>query len=339
MKNTRKASIHQLPGTTLAREQKQPKLLDRVREKCLVLRRSKSTADSYCLYIREFILFHGKRHPQEMAEKEVEQYLTFLAARKKVSASTQNVAFNALLFLYSEVLGIHLGKIDALRAKRPKRLPVVLTVEEVAAVLDHLRGVYWLVCALMYGAGLRHQIEALQLRVKDIDFGQRQIIVRQGKGNKDRVVPLPESVVDRLKRHLQQVKETHDRDLADGWGDAPLPDNLAKKYPNAPYQWGWQYVFPATSRWVNTRTGESGRHHLHETAVQKAVAAAARKARIVKHVTPHTFRHSFATHLLEAGENIRTVQELLGHKSLETTMIYTHVMKQPNAVRSPMDRL
>jgi len=316
-----------------------PKLLDQMRDKLRMLRRADATADAYCNYAREFILFHGKRHPREMGEKEIEQFLTFLAVKRKVSASTQGVAFNALLFLYSEVLGIHLGKIDALRAKKPRRLPVVLTVEEVSAVLDQLRGVYWLVCSLMYGAGLRHRIEVLQLRVKDIDFGQHQIIVRQGKGNKDRVVMLPGRVANRLKRHLVQVKETHEQDLREGWGDAPLPDSLARKYPSAPYEWGWQYVFPATTRWVNTRTGESGRHHLHETAVQKAVASAARRANIVKHVTPHTFRHSFATHLLEAGETIRTVQELLGHKSLETTMIYTHVMKRPNATVSPMDRI
>jgi integron integrase len=241
--------------------------------------------------------------------------------------------------LYQEVLGINLGKIDALRAKRSKRLPVVMTRDEVAGVLDHLRGDYWLICAIMYGAGLRHKVEALQLRVQDIDFGQMQIVVREGKGNKDRVVPLPCMIVDRLKRRLQRVKEIHEQDLRDGFGAAPLPGALSRKYPRAPFEWGWQYVFPATSRWVNRRTGEQGRHHLHETAVQKAVATATRKAGIVKHVTPHTFRHSFATHLLEGGENIRTVQSLLGHKKLETTMVYTHVMKQPNAVRSPLDRL
>lgn len=319
--------------------QKPPKLLDRLREKCRVLRRSDVTASAYCNYCREFILFHGKRHPQDMAENEIEQYLTFLAVKKRVSASTQSVAFNALKFLYQEVLGINLGKIDALRAKRAKRLPVVMTRDEVVSVLDYLRGDYWLICAIMYGAGLRHKVEALQLRVQDVDFGQMQIVVREGKGNKDRVVPLPCMIVDRLKRHLQKVKEIHERDLRDGFGAAPLPGALPRKYPRAPFEWGWQYVFPATSSWVNRRTGEQGRHHLHETAVQKAVAVATRKAGIVKHVTPHAFRHSFATHLLEGGENIRTVQSLLGHKKLETTMVYTHVMQQPNAVCSPLDRL
>jgi len=282
--------------------QNQPKLLDRMRDKLRMLRRSDATADAYCNYVREFILFHGKRHPQEMAENEVEEYLTFLAVKRRVSSSTQGVAFNAILFLYSEVLGIHLGKIDALRAKRSKRLPVVMTIKEVSAVLDQLRGVYWLICSLLYGAGLRHRVEALQLRVKDIDFGQQQIIVRQGKGDKDRVVMLPVKVADRLKRHLAQVKEIHEQDLRDGWGAAPLPDRLDRKYPAAPFEWGWQYVFPATSRWTNTKTQQQGRHHLHETAVQKAVASAARRAKVIKHVTPHTFRHSFATHLLEAGE-------------------------------------
>ena len=335
MENHAKTNIYPINSDP----QKPPKLLDLLREKCRVLRRSKTTASAYSNYCREYILFHGKRHPQEMAEKEIEQYLTFLAVKKRVSASTQNVAFNALKFLYGEVLGIHLGKIDALRAKRPKRLPVVLTQAEVAAVLDHLRGDIWLICALMYGCGLRHKIEALQLRVQNIDFGQRQIIVRQGKGNKDRVVPLPDLIVDRLKRHLQKVKEVHEQDLREDLGAVPLPDALDRKYPKAPYEWRWQYVFPAKSRWTNKRTGEQGRHHLHETAVQKAVATATRKAGIVKRVTPHVFRHSFATHLLEAGENIRTVQTLLGHKKLETTMIYTHVMKQMNAIRSPLDRL
>ncbi len=320
-------------------QQKPPKLLDRLREKCQMLHRSKATANAYANYCREFILFHGKRHPQDMREPEIEAYLTFLAVKREVSASTQNVAFNAIRFLYGEVLGIHLAKIDALRAKRPKRLPVVMTVEEVAAVLDHLRGDYWLLCALMYGTGLRHKVEALNLRVKDIDFGQKQIVVREGKGNKDRVVPLPDRLAERLTRHLQRVKEVHDQDLRAGLGQAPLPGALARKYSSAPMQWGWQYVFPATSRWINPARGEQGRHHLHESAVQKAVALAVRKAGIVKHVTPHTFRHSFATHLLENGENVRTVQELLGHKSLETTMIYLHVMKKPNAVRSPIDRL
>lgn len=339
MENHQTAADLQAVRPVNASQQNKPKLLDQMRDKLRMLRRSNSTASAYCNYVRKFILFHGKRHPLNMAESEIEAYLTHLAVNERVSASTQNVAFNAIRFLYSEVLGIHLGKIDALRAKKSKRLPVVLTVDEVSAVLDQLRGVYWLISALMYGSGLRHRVEALQLRVKDVDFGQGQIIVRQSKGNKDRVVMLPGSVADRLKRHLVQVKQTHEQDLREGWGDAPLPDSLARKYPTAPYEWGWQYVFPATTRWVNRTTGESCRHHLHETAVQKAVASASRRAKLVKHVTPHVFRHSFATHLLEAGENIRTVQKLLGHKNLDTTMVYTHVMKDPSATISPMDRI
>ena len=319
--------------------QNPPKLLDRLREKCRVLRRSDSTATSYCHYAREFILFHGKRHPQEMREPEIEAYLTFLAVKRRVSPSTQNIAFNALRFLYEQVLEIHLGKINALRAKKTPRLPVVMSTDEVAAVFDHLRGDIALICALMYGSGLRHKVEALQLRVKDIDFGQNHIIVRQGKGNKDRVVQLPGRLVEPLKRHLNKVRTIHEQDLRDGWGAAPLPDALDRKYPRAPYEFGWQFLFPATKRWTNEKTGQQGRPHIHETAVQKAVASAARRANIVKHVTPHIFRHSYATHLLEAGENVRTVQELLGHKKLDTTMVYTHVMRPPKTVTSPFDRL
>lgn len=319
--------------------QNPPKLLDRLREKCRVLRYSDSTADAYSNYCREFILFHGKRHPQNMAEPEIEAYLTFLAVKKRVAPSTQNVAFNALRFLYLEVLEKPLGKIKALRAKKTPRLPVVMSKDEVAAIFDHLRGDIALICAVMYGSGLRHKIEALQLRVKDIDFGQNHIIVRQGKGNKDRVVQLPGRLKEPLKRHLVKVKAIHEQDLRDGFGAAPLPDALDRKCPRAPYEFGWQFLFPATKRWVNEQTGEQGRPHIHETAVQKAVASAARRAGLVKHVTPHTFRHSYATHLLEAGENIRTVQELLGHKKLDTTMVYTHVMRQPKTVASPFDRL
>jgi len=319
--------------------QNQPKLLDRLREKCRVLRYSDSTADAYCHYSREFILFHGKRHPQEMREPEVEAYLTFLAVKRNVAPSTQNIAFNAIRFLYDQVLEIPLGKINALRAKKTPRLPVVMSKEESAAIFDYLRGDIALVCAVMYGSGLRHKKEALDLRVKDIDFGQNHIIVRKGKGDKDRVVQLPEKIKERLKRHLVKVKSIHEQDLRDGFGAAPLPDALDRKYPRAPYEFGWQYLFPATKRWVNEKTGEQGRPHIHETAVQKAVATACRKANIVKHITPHTFRHSYATHLLEAGENVRTVQELLGHKKLDTTMIYTHVMRKPQSVTSPFDRL
>lgn len=319
--------------------QNPPKLLDRLREKCRVKGYSPNTADAYCHYSREFILFHGKRHPQEMAEPEIEAYLTYLAVKRNVAPATQNLAFNSLRFLFLEVLAKPLGKINALRAKKTPRLPVVMSKEEAASMFDHLHGDIALICAIMYGSGLRHKIEALQLRVKDIDFGQNHILVRKGKGNKDRVVQLPERLVAPLKRHLVKVKDIHEQDLHDGFGNAPLPNALDRKYPRAPFEFGWQFLFPATKRWANEETGEQGRPHIHETAVQKAVATAARKANIVKHVTPHTFRHSYATHLLEAGENVRTVQELLGHVKLDTTMIYTHVMKLPKAITSPFDRL
>ncbi len=318
----------------------EPRLLDRVRQACMVRNYTKSTADTYCNWIRKFVLFHGKRHPLEMREDEINTFLTHLAVREKVSASTQEQAKHALLFLYQKVLRIEIGWLDkVIKAKRSKHLPVVLTEEEVRRVRDQLKGVHWLIVTLLYGAGLRIEIECLKLRVQDIAFGQGQIVVRDGKGQKDRVVPLPECAAERLVRHLAAVKEIHEQDLREGYGAVELPGALDRKYPRAPYEWGWQWVFPATGRYFHEHTGTWRRHHLHETAVQKAIRTAARAARVHKRVTPHVFRHSFATHLLEAGENIRTVQELLGHKDVSTTMVYTHVMKKANAVRSPADRL
>lgn len=316
-----------------------PKLLDQVRETIRVKHYSPRTEDAYVGWIRRYILFHGKRHPAEMGADQVAQFLSHLALEARVAASTQNQAFNALLFLYRHVLHIDLGTIGgAVRAKKPKRLPVVLTREEVESVLALLDGEVWLVCSLLYGAGLR-LFEALQLRVKDIDFSRNELLLRDGKGQKDRVTMLPVKVQPPLREHLETVRRQHDWDLAQGLGRAPLPAALARKYPNADRQWGWQWVFPAATHYVDRHTRVRHRFHLHETVVQKAVREAARKADIRKHATPHVFRHSFATHLLQDNYDIRTVQELLGHKDVSTTMIYTHVLNRGGSgVRSPLDR-
>jgi integron integrase len=275
-----------------------------------------------------------------MAEPEINAFLTHLAVKEKVSASTQTQALSALLFLYRHVLDREIGHLgDVIRARKPKRLPVVMTREEVKAVLGHLDGDKWLMASLMYGAGLR-LMECLRLRVQDIDFERNEITVRDGKGSKDRRTMLPESLKSPLREHLRKVKAMHERDLRDGWGRVQMPDALDRKYPHAPADWRWQWVFPQENRWKNTKTGEQGRHHVHETIPQRAVKGAVRAARIVKHVGCHIFRHSFATHLLEAGYDIRTIQELLGHKDVTTTMIYTHVLnKGGHGVRSPVDAL
>ena len=313
------------------------KLLDRVRDAIRLKQYSIRTEDSYVDWIRRFILFHGKRHPSEMSAAEVETFLTHLAVNEHVAASTQNQAFSALLFLYREVLKKDLGPIDALRAKKPKRLPTVLTKEEVRRVLGHLSGTHQLMANLLYGSGLR-LMECLRLRVKDLDFAQRQIIVRDGQDMEDRVTMLPDSLVAPLQEHLQRVKRLHEEDLARGYGDVYLPNALERKYPNASREWGWQYAFPSERLSVDPRSGAVRRHHLDESGLQKAVRQAARLAGITKPVGPHTFRHSFATHLLENGYDIRTVQELLGHKDVKTTMIYTHVLNRGGrAVRSPLD--
>jgi integron integrase len=275
-----------------------------------------------------------------MAEPEINSFLSDLATRCRVSASTQTQALSALLFLYRHVLGREIGQLGSLvRARRPLRLPVVMTREEVKSVLRQLSGSVWLAAALMYGTGLR-LMECLCLRVQDIDFPAGQILVRDGKGAKDRRAVLPESLRKPLEEQLRTVRRLHERDLADGWRRVALPDALERKYPNASRDWRWQWVFPQQNRWRNTKTGEEGRHHSHETIIQRAVAEAVRQAGIQKHVSCHTFRHCFATHLLESGYDIRTIQELLGHKDLSTTMIYTHVLNRgPLAVKSPMDGL
>jgi integron integrase len=288
-------------------------------------------------WVRRFILYHGKRHPVELGETEVSGFLSYLAVNRNVAASTQNQALNALVFLYRNVLGRPLGNtIDGVRARKPKRLPVVLSQGEIRELLRHLDGNHWLPVCLLYGSGLR-LMECLRLRVKDLDFGHRAILVRQGKGGKDRVVTLPDEIIQPLQRHLEAVRNTHAKDLQDGFGKVYLPHALARKYPNAAGEWGWQYVFPASKRSIDPRSGVERRHHLDESSLQKAVKVAVRKAGIHKPASCHSLRHSFATHLLERGMDIRTVQEQMGHKDVRTTQIYTHVLQRGgNAVVSPL---
>lgn len=317
-----------------------PKLLNRLRQALRSRHYSRRTEQTYCLWVKRFIYFHNVRPPTEMAEPQINAFLTHLAVKRKVSASTQNQALSALLFLYRHVLNRQIGDLgEVIRARRPKRLPVVMTRDEVKAVLGHLKGDKWLMATLMYGAGLR-LMECLRLRVQDLDFSRNEILVRNGKGAKDRITMLPESVKTQLQEHLKRVKSVHERDLADGWGRVLLPDALDRKYPNTPKEWRWQWVFPQEYRWKNAKTAEQGRHHVDESLVQKAVREAVIRAGLTKRATCHTFRHSFATHLLEGGYDIRTVQELLGHKDVSTTMIYTHVLNRgPSGVRSPADGL
>ncbi len=316
-----------------------PRLLDQVRDKLRVKHYSIRTEQTYADWIKRYILFHGKRHPKEMGAQEVEAFLTHLAVAGRVSASTQNQAKSALLFLYREVLEIQLPWLDNVtQAKAPKRLPVVLTVAEVQAVLSGLKGTHLLIASLLYGGGMR-LMEAVRLRVKDVDFARHEIIVREGKGFKDRVTMLPETIVAPLQAHLLKVKTLHEEDLAAGFGEAYLPFALDKKYPTAGCEWGWQYIFPSKNLSADPRTSKTRRHHVDEKGVQRAVKQAVRDVGLTKPATPHTFRHSFATHLLESGYDIRTVQELLGHSDVSTTMIYTHVLnKGGRGVISPLDR-
>ena len=319
---------------------RQPRLLDRVIAALRARHYSKRTEQAYLHWIKRYIYFHQKRHPAEMGELEMNTFLSHLALKENVSASTQNQALSALLFLYRHVLGREIGKIgEVIRARKPKRLPVVLTPNETKAVLANLSGEKWLMASLLYGAGLR-LIECLRLRIQDVDFARMEIAVRDGKGGKDRIVMLPTSLVQPLQEHLSKVKKIHEQDLTDGWGRVQLPNALHRKYPHAPKEWRSQRMFPQEERWKNTKTGEQGRHHIHETILQRAVKVAVQRAGIVKRAGCHTFRHSFATHLLENGYDIRTIQELLGHKDLNTTMIYTHILnKGGKGVRSPLDGL
>ncbi|HQG04467.1 MAG TPA: integron integrase [Thermoleophilia bacterium] len=301
---------------------------------------SRRTEQAYCLWVRRYIRFHGLRHPREMGEAEINAFLTHLATEREVSASTQNQALSALLFLYRNVLQRPVGDLGGVvRARRPRRLPVVLTRDEVAAVLDHLDGDLRLMASLMYGAGLRLN-ECLGLRVQDLDFARGEIVVRGGKGDKDRVTVLPQALRPQLRAHLATVKRIHKADLAAGWGAVELPDALARKYPHASTDWRWQWVFPQRRRWRDPRSGHEGRHHLHETVVQRAMKEAVGASGTTKRAGCHTLRHSFATHLLETGYDIRTIQELLGHKDVRTTMVYTHVLNRGGlGVRSPLDGL
>lgn len=315
------------------------KLLDQVSDKLRVKHYSIRTEQAYVGWIKRYIFFHDKRHPKDMGARDIEAFLTHLAVAGKVSASTQNLAKSSILFLYREVLEIQLEWLENVtQAKAPKRLPVVLTVSEVQAVLSRLTGTHALIASLLYGGGMR-LMEAVRLRVKDVDFAQHEIVVREGKGFKDRVTMLPEAVVAPLKAHLVKVKAMHVEDLAQGFGEVYLPFALDKKYPSAGREWGWQYVFPSKNLSVDPRSGKTRRHHVDEKGVQRAVKQAVRDAELTKPATPHTLRHSFATHLLQSGYDIRTVQELLGHSDVSTTMIYTHVLnKGGKGVISPLDR-
>ena len=317
-----------------------PKLLDQVQAVLRTKHYSIRTERVYLDWIKRYILFHDKTHPAQMGAAEVEAFLSHLAVAGKVAASTQNQAKSALLFLYREVLAIELPWLDNVtQAKMPQRLPVVLTASEVKSVLNRLDGTLWLMASLLYGGGLR-LMECVRLRVKDVDFEMRQVTVREGKGFKDRVTMLPESSIAPLQAHLARVKALHDEDVAAGYGAVYLPYALDKKYPNAAKEWGWQYVFPARNLSLDPRSGVTRRHHVDEKSLQRAVKRAAQQAGIAKPVTPHTFRHSFATHLLQSGYDIRTVQELLGHKDVQTTMIYTHVLNRGGkGVQSPLDSL
>lgn len=333
------ASFHEVDGVASVESGRQPRLLEQVRARIRRLGLARRTEEAYVGWIRRFILANDKRHPSDMGAPEIERFLTRLAVDGCVSASTRNQALSALLFLYKQVLGVELPWLDGIeRAKKPQRLPVVLTRPEVAALLDELTGTPWLMAGLLYGAGLR-LMECVRLRVKDVDFGKRELVVRQGKGGKDRRTMLPAGLVDPLQAQLEEAWRIHQRDLQAGFGRVWLPDALARKYPRAAAEWGWQYVFPASVRSHDPRGGQERRHHLDESRLQRAVKQARVRAGLAKPATCHTLRHSFATHLLEDGYDLRTIQELLGHADVSTTQIYTHVLNRGGrGVVSPLDR-
>jgi integron integrase len=311
--------------------------MDALRDKIRVKQYSYKTEQAYLDWTERFIRFHQLRHPREMGKADIETFLTHLA-NAGISASTQNQALAAILFMYREMLDTSFSDIQAPRAKPSTHIPAVLSTEEMKRVLNRLHGVYHIIGYLLYGSGMR-LMECLRLRIKDIDFEQHTITLHETKSNRDRMTVLPKAVVDPLKLHLAKTKAQHEEDLANGFGRVALPGALARKYPNAEYEWGWQYVFPASRLSRDPRSGLVQRHHLYETAVQKAVRKAAKEAGIEKPIGPHTFRHSFATHLLQAGTDIRKIQEILGHKDLKTTMAYTHVAGLGAGVKSPLDSL
>ncbi|MEZ4388881.1 MAG: integron integrase [Candidatus Krumholzibacteriia bacterium] len=315
-------------------------LLDQVRRCVRTRHYSPKTETAYVSWVRRFVRFHGTRHPSTLGAAEVSAYLSHLATVRKVSASTQNQALSALVFLYREVLGADLPWLEDLtRAKRPTRLPTVLSVEEMQALLGQLAGVHWLITSLLYGGGLR-LMEGLRLRAQDVDLDRGEILVRRGKGQKDRVTMLPAKLRRPLAEHLERARQQHRLDLSAGAGYVAMPDALARKYPGAGRQWRWQWVFPASRIYRDRDTGERRRHHVHESGVTRAITEAGRNAGLVKRVTSHVLRHSFATHLLAAGYDIRTIQELLGHRDVATTMIYTHVLNRGGrGVRSPLDEM
>ncbi len=327
------------PSPDASTSEQAPRLLDQVRARVRRLGLAIRTEQIYVDWIRRFILANGKRHPRDMGAREVEWFLTELATKGKVAAATQNQALSALLFLYREVLGLELPWMENIRrAKRPERLPVVLTRDEVYRILDRLSGASHLMASLLYGSGLR-LMECMRLRVQDIDFVRREITVRAGKGGKDRRTMLPSMSIEPLQLQLAQTRMTHERDLGAGHGAVWLPAALERKYPNAAREWIWQYVFPSRSRSIDPRSGIERRHHVDEKTLQRAVRLAVQSADIGKHASCHTLRHSFATHLLESGSDIRTIQELLGHSDVSTTMIYTHVLNRGGSgVVSPLDR-
>ena len=316
------------------------RLLDQVRDTIRLKHYSYRTEETYVQWIRRYILFHNKRHPKEMGVPEIEQFLTHLAVEGNIAAATRNQALNAILFLYRQVLLQELdSRINAIRAKRPQHLPVVLSSEEALAIIRHTTGIHQLMLQLLYGSGLRLR-ECMQLRIKDIDFAQSQLVIRSGKGDKDRVTLLPQIIVEPLQIHIKQVRLIHQQDLDLGYGETLLPFAFARKDSNAPRQWVWQYVFPASARSRDPRSESIIRHYIHESGLQKALKASVHLAKISKRVSCHTFRHSFATHLLQNGYDIRTIQELLGHKDVKTTMIYTHVLNRGGrGVVSPLDKL
>ena len=319
-------------------ENKKPKLLEQVRIELRTKHYSKKTEESYISWIKQYIIYNNKIHPEKLGKEAISKFLNYLAVERHVAASTQNQALSAILYLYKNIIKKEMGWLDdVIRAHKSRRLPVVFTKAEVNAVLNNLEGVPRIVCSLLYGSGLRLG-EALELRIKDINFEYRQIIVREAKGNKDRITTLPDKIIPELKTHLNKVYILHKKDLRKGRGKTKLPYALARKHPNADMDFYWQYAFPADKLIKDKESGLIYRYHIHESTIQKAIRQAVLKAKIMKNGSSHTFRHSFATHLLEAGYDIRTIQELLGHNSVKTTMVYTHVANLGAGIRSPLDR-